>query len=67
MVPPLFTFALDSGTFLENINGTFRIREGTEPMRRMLHADLDLLAREALGLAGLCATIVALLLLPLFA
>ena len=37
------------------------------PMRRMLHADLDLLAREALGLAGLCATIVAVLLLPLFA
>ena len=63
----MFTFGLDSDVRLENINGTFRIREGTEPMRHMLHADLDLLAREALGLAGLCATIVAVLLLPLFA
>jgi hypothetical protein len=36
-------------------------------MRRMLDADLDILAREAIGLASLCATIVALLLLPLFA
>ena len=36
-------------------------------MRRMLDTDLDTLAREALGLAGLCATIVAVLLLPLFA
>ena len=63
----MFTFGLDSEVRLKNINGTFRIREGTEPMRRMLHADLDLLAREAVGLAGLCATIVAILLLPLFA
>lgn len=36
-------------------------------MRHMLDADLEIIAREALGLAGLCATIVALLLLPLFA
>ncbi len=36
-------------------------------MRHMLDADLEIVAREALGLAGLCATIVALLLLPLFA
>ena len=36
-------------------------------MHRMLDADLEVLARDALGLAGLCATIVAVLLLPLFA
>ena len=36
-------------------------------MRRMLDTDLDILAREALGLAGLCATILAVLILPLFA
>ena len=35
-------------------------------MHRMLDADLDTLAREAFGLAGLCAIIVAVLLLPLF-
>ena len=63
----MFAFGLDSEARLKNINGTFRTGEGTEPMQRMLHADLDLLAREALGLAGLCATIVAVLLLPLFA
>ena len=35
-------------------------------MRHMLDADLDRLARDAFGLAGLCAAIVAVLLLPLF-
>ena len=36
-------------------------------MRHMLDADLEVLARDALGLAGLCAVILAVLLLPLFA
>lgn len=36
-------------------------------MRRMLDADLEVLAREALGLAGLCTAICAVLLLPLLA
>ena len=36
-------------------------------MHRMLNADLEVLVREAVGLAGLCATIVTILLLPLFA
>jgi hypothetical protein len=63
----LFTSRLDSATGFENINGTLAIRRREREMRRMLDADLEILAREALGLAGLCATIVALLLLPLFA
>jgi hypothetical protein len=63
----LFTSRLDSVVGFENINGTLAIRRRERGMRRMLDADLEILAREALGLAGLCATIVALLLLPLFA
>jgi hypothetical protein len=63
----LFTSRLDSVVGFENINGTLAIRRREREMRRMLDADLEILAREALGLAGLCATIVALLLLPLFA
>jgi hypothetical protein len=36
-------------------------------MRHLLDADLEVLARETLGLAGLCAAILVVLLLPLFA